>query len=95
MKISEYKWNDAIFNVRPPKEYLQNKLVGLYWAKVLRRLNSNIWNVKTAMVEVADNFGYTYGNLMYQQRVYVSIIKHWMRSYNIVQKITIANKKIT
>lgn len=88
MKASEYKWNDKIFNVHPPKEYLQNSLIGFYWSKVLRKLYSDDWNVKIAMTEVAHNFGYTYGNLMYQQAVYVQTIKRWMHSYNNIQKIT-------
>lgn len=92
MKITKYKWDDKIFNVHPPKKYLYRHTVGLYWARVLHRLESNNWNVKDAMLEVANDFGYTYSNLMYQKFVYVRIIKRWMHSYNTIQK-TIANKK--
>lgn len=88
MKRNEYKWGDNIFNVHPPKIYLQRRLCTLYWQKVIRRLNSTNGNVEVAMSEIADNMGYTHEDLMCCKDIYVHIIKDWMHHYNNIQRIT-------
>mgnify|MGYP007064905034 CR=1 FL=1 len=88
MKRNEYKWEDKIFNVHPPKIYLQRRLGTLYWQKVIRRLNSTNGNVEVAMSEIANNMGYEHEDLMYCKDTYVRIIKQWMHHYNNIQRIT-------